>query len=434
MKHSQEYLKLIKPAQLGDRESVDSLTQLVQPRIYAHIYRLTLDEYLAQDLCQETLLTMIQSLKNLRNPHRFWPWLLRTALGKVQHHYRDQRRGGVQMSTLNQQQLSQLASSQYNDGLNLLQRKEMCEAVFAAMKKLKLRYRNILLLRCFEQMPYAEIAALNDSSELQARVLFFRAKHSLQRQLSHSGVRRGLLLTTLALFGKITAPAQAASAPVAVTAATTKVGLVAAIIGAAGTTLGLATATAIITGAALAVTQLDLVATSPQTPIVTSQQAASAAPEPGFQYPSALVGAHDADNSGWEGTSTKEKFASPKLPQELLVGPPPPGAVSVTLPPGHWVELRFPHPIVDGPGPDIILAELDAAGEQAEVYITDAAGNEHFLGLASSIDPPRAGRTTFDIAGLSLPFTPCAVRIVGMDLKGDMPGFDLISVRARIER
>ena len=70
-------------------------------------------------------------------------------------------------------------------------------------------------------------------------MLFFRARHSLSRQLSRRGLGKGLLVAALGVFGVATAPADSASAST-VTAASLNVGLVAAIVGKAGTPSGVA--------------------------------------------------------------------------------------------------------------------------------------------------------------------------------------------------
>jgi hypothetical protein len=90
-----------------------------------------------------------------------------------------------------------------------------------------------------------------ECSEVKARVLFFRAKQALKKQLSQQGLNRGLLLTSLGLFGKLTTPAKAASSTnVTVTAASAKVGVMTAFIATAGTKLGVATMTAAAAGLA----------------------------------------------------------------------------------------------------------------------------------------------------------------------------------------
>ena len=425
------YVDLIRQAQLGNRESMDVLSRLAQGRVFVYIYRLTLNFDLAQDLSQDTLLEMVKSLERLEfeRAEPFWSWLFRTALGKIQHHFRDQhRKRTMQMSKLDKERLLQHALADYNNGLNNTIRNELSEAILEAMAKLKLRHRSILVLRCFEQLPYSKIANIMACNELQARALFFRAKRSLKRQLSQHGFGRGLLLVALGLFGRMTAPTEAASGTITVTAASTKVGLAGTVIGAAGTKLGVAVSTAII-AAALTVGGITALNNNK-----SSTPGSTGLSEGTFEYPYELLDAYDADGDGWQGLKANETSSVPIVPDRWLVGPPRPSRCAVILPADHWIELKFRGRIVDGPGDDIFLIEWGQKGEQAYVFITDGAGSEYLLGTAmatasGSHVPTEIG---IDISGISLPFVPCSVRILGIDEKGDIPGFDLHSVRARI--
>jgi len=155
--------------------------------------------------------------------------------------------------------------------------------------------------------------------------------------------------------------------------------------------------------------------------------------EGAFKYPSYLLDAYDADNSCWIGGDADGRWPAPVVPEKLLVGPPPSDGSCVTFPPDHWVELKFPGRIVDGPGNDIIIIELGRCGEKALVFVTDGAGREYLLDIVTALDtggqlPTEIG---LDIAGISFPFAPCAIRILGIDTKGGLPGFDIGSVRAR---
>ncbi len=429
MSDTVDYLELVRKAQIGDQQSLSSLADLVEGRIFAYIYRCTLNRDLAQDLLQDTLLEMVKSLKNLKFEHinQFWAWLFKTASSKFQLYLRGQRyEKKVKWSALQNGEFADTASTKDSaGGIQDLMRKEISGAVFAAMAKLSLRYRNILVLRCFEQMPYSQVAAIMDCSEMAAQVLFFRAKQSLKRQLSHRGFGKGYLLAALAAFAKATAPAEASSAAVTVTTASLKVGLTAAVVGAVGTKLGTTAAVAV------AVTALTVGGIT-----VSSNKAPVAPVEKGrLEYPSSLVAAYDADNSGWEGRDIQG--SGPVVPDQWLVGPPPAPRSAVSLPTDHWVELKFRSQIIDGPGDDIIIVEWNPMGEEALVFITDGAEKEHLLGTAVSRVPSRRmpgaayADIGFDIAGLSLPFVPCAVRVVGKDRIGDIPGFDLCCVGAR---
>ena len=171
--------------------------------------------------------------------------------------------------------------------------------------------------------------------------------------------------------------------------------------------------------------------------LVLSLGGAAPAEEGTFEYPCYLVDAYDADDSCWTGMDADGIYQGPirVIPEKWLVGPPLSDKSGVTLPPDHWVEVQFRGPIIDGPGDDILLIELGPVREQALIFITDGAGRERLIGIATSgsagigVDPTEIG---FDISDIVLPFEPRAVRILGIDNGGQAPGFDIANVRARI--
>lgn len=86
-------------------------------------------------------------------------------------------------------------------------------------------------MRCYDDMPYSEIAETMGCSEFSTRMLFLRAKRALQKELSKNGFGKGSFLAALVLFGKMTAPTKAAAAEISITAATVKVGIAASTVG-----------------------------------------------------------------------------------------------------------------------------------------------------------------------------------------------------------
>ena len=171
--------------------------------------------------------------------------------------------------------------------------------------------------------------------------------------------------------------------------------------------------------------------------LALSLGAATLAKEGTFEYPCYLVDAYDADDSCWTGMDAEGIYRGPirVIPEQWLVGPPLSDKSGVTLSPDHWIEVQFRGPIIDGPGDDILLIELGPVREQALIFITDGAGRERLIDIATSgtdgggVDPTQIG---FDISDVELPFEPRAVRILGIDNGGQAPGFDMASVRARI--
>ncbi len=156
-----------------------------------------------------------------------------------------------------------------------------------------------------------------------------------------------------------------------------------------------------------------------------------------FDYPCHLVDAYNPDDDCWHGMDAQGRW-KPRVavaPELWLVGPPPSAVSGVTFPTDHWVELQFRASLIDGPGEDIVLIEQGQCGEQALVFLTDGAGQEYLLTMVRSLNTglDLSTRIALDIAGISLPFEPCAIRIVAVDKQGGSPGFDIAHVTARID-
>jgi RNA polymerase sigma-70 factor (ECF subfamily) len=232
-------IELVKKAQLGCQESMRELAELAEGRVCAYLYRITLDNDLAEDLLQETMLQMVKSLKDLVKPQSFWPWLYRVAMGKAQHHFRNSTRHRKTV-LLEKSQLEAVCGGHgEGNGLDNAMRGELAHAIFDGIEGMKFRYRNVLVLRCFEQKPYTEIAEIMDCSRTTAQVWFFRAKQILKKKLVRQGFSKAMMLTGLCLFGKMTTPAKAAFVTCTVAGESTEVSLSAAVLGALTTKLGM---------------------------------------------------------------------------------------------------------------------------------------------------------------------------------------------------
>ncbi len=253
MAEQDSWCKLVELAQRDREKYMTQLVHEAKGRLCAYFYRVTLDHDLTDDLSQETLLQMMQSLDSLNQAERFWPWMYRIAHNKIQEHYKSkQRKKMVSVSAFYKDFLTHRSNYYQEDGLKQMLQEELSRKVMMAMKQIKQQYRAVLSLRCFEQLSYADIAEAMQCNEVTARVLFFRAKKAIKKQLANQGLSKSLLLTSLGLFGKLTAPADAASS-VTVTAASTKVGLTTAALATAGSKLGITTIAAVVSLASIGI-------------------------------------------------------------------------------------------------------------------------------------------------------------------------------------
>ncbi len=233
---SKDYIELVRQAQLGDKDSLDALAERFRGRLYAYVYRIVVDKDFAQDIVQESMLQMLKVIGKLERADRFWPWLRAIAFNRIRRAYNEGK--NRRMRAIEKGAGRQGRGGQSEGGLAKLVAAELREAVLTAIKELKPQHRRVLTMRCYEEMEYSDIAEQTGCSELGARVRFCRAKRALRKRLSHKGFGRGFLLTALVVFGKLTAPSEAAAASISVTAATTKAGIAAGLLSLAGTKAG----------------------------------------------------------------------------------------------------------------------------------------------------------------------------------------------------
>jgi RNA polymerase sigma-70 factor (ECF subfamily) len=382
-------LNCLRKAQHGCQESRSLLAQQAKGKVYTFIYRATLDSDLSEDLTQETLLELIRALPRLQlsSESGFWSWVYRTALGKVQHHFR--RQGAKRMdqrTTVNSEILETMAEKCQNGPATTLWRKEMVELILNAMGALNLEYRTVLTLRCLEDQSYAEIATVLGGSQMRAKMLFYRAKTALRKQLAGQGLSRSHFLGALTVFGAVTSTStRTASAIPTVTAASAQATVSGAVLGTV-----LSKAALIGMSIALAITGTGIVLSTTGVPsMLTAWRKPAIPPWPGpgqpqfdsymyfmgggGQTPYVTLGdiaaSHNPDQDDWRCLDFPlwqdvRSIASPSRK---------PSGAALVLEQDHWIEYDFRTArLLDWPGPEIGLFVLHW-GTLPSVFLTDGS-------------------------------------------------------------
>ncbi|WP_205690282.1 RHS repeat-associated core domain-containing protein [Chengkuizengella sediminis] len=96
----------------------------------------------------------------------------------------------------------------------------------------------------------------------------------------------------------------------------------------------------------------------------------------------------------------------------------------VALPTGSYITIGFSNEVIDLPNsPDVFIKEDSPAGDQAEIYVSSYDNEFVFLGIAEG-----GTTTSFDLADIGFDQPVVAVAVVGLDMAGASPGFDLVHV------
>ncbi len=184
-----DFATLVQHAAEGDRTGLDRLAAIVEPKLKAHFLRMTLDIDLTADFTQETMLRMLRGLPRLQNPESFWPWLFRIAGNLLNDHYRQNgRTAATRFSAIDPQNLDDCLRDDSCLPESSVFRHEARAMVRSAISTLKEKPRQILAMRCYENMTYEQIGTHIGCTDLAARTTFSRAKKAIRNYLKSQGV------------------------------------------------------------------------------------------------------------------------------------------------------------------------------------------------------------------------------------------------------
>ena len=144
-------------AQRGEAAAFSELVARHQERIYRFLLRLTRSQEDARELAQETFLSAYQALPRWRADARLSTWLFRIARNQALDRLRRARR--VEFVPLDDVLAGQLPASTPTPEA-ALQARQRVAALEAALARLSVEHREILLLRDIEDLPYEDIAAV----------------------------------------------------------------------------------------------------------------------------------------------------------------------------------------------------------------------------------------------------------------------------------
>jgi RNA polymerase sigma-70 factor (ECF subfamily) len=152
--------------------------QLYQP-VRSFLAAMARDDWIAEDLAQETFLSAKQNLSSLKDPGKVKPWLFRIARNKCLDHFR--------RASTKRERADERAGEGSDPGLNLVQlqleRSEMSSCVQEKIDKLPEAYRTVLFLFDIMEMSHQEIADVLDDKEGNVKVRLHRARKALKEIL-----------------------------------------------------------------------------------------------------------------------------------------------------------------------------------------------------------------------------------------------------------
>lgn len=178
----------------GDPAAFGQLYEAHYGRILNYIFRRTLSVDVAEELTSNVFFKALRALPKYRHRGYFRAWLYRIATNEVKMHWR--RKGGRPLTEQNPDWDDVSGRVHFNSpgGGAEIERQEKLRRyaqVQARLRSLPERYQAVLVLRYFEGLPIAEIAAATGKRTGTVKSLIHRGLKRLHRLIAEEGATFG---------------------------------------------------------------------------------------------------------------------------------------------------------------------------------------------------------------------------------------------------
>lgn len=150
----------------GNEDCLRMLINRHKSQIYTSIYLLVKDEYLAEDIFQETFLKVVNTLKKgkYQEQGKFVPWVMRIARNLVIDHFRKSNKLPV---ITDQEGYNFLENLDVEEGTNREEEMvtdESQEQVRSLIQRLPEKQKEVLIMRHYANLSFKEIAEITGVS------------------------------------------------------------------------------------------------------------------------------------------------------------------------------------------------------------------------------------------------------------------------------
>lgn len=202
-----EEKELLDAARSGDRHAIERLLAAHQPQVYRFGLRMCRDEEDAEDVLQDTLLTMARGIGDFRGASSLSTWLFSIARSHCAKKRRRSKHAPEEVRPLEGAEVEALADPS-SPADEAIARKRLEAALEGAIRSLDPKYREILILRDVEGLPAAEVAQVTGLGVAAVKSRLHRARLAIRERLSpllepeDTGVAAGACPDVLSLFSR----------------------------------------------------------------------------------------------------------------------------------------------------------------------------------------------------------------------------------------
>jgi len=181
--------QLILEAQAGNNNALAELVKKYEKTVYSFAFKVCRNPEKAQNIMQETFMSMVKSLKQFDGKSKLSTWLYRITVNHCLMEYRKRKREFVSFddddALINE---SSIADWDSIPSLSI-ENKELKKVLDEAIQKLSPEYRIVFLLRDVEGLSTEETGKITELSVPAVKSRLHRARAFLRKEISQTFTR-----------------------------------------------------------------------------------------------------------------------------------------------------------------------------------------------------------------------------------------------------
>jgi RNA polymerase sigma-70 factor (ECF subfamily) len=183
---------LVRRSRGGDFDAFDQLVRRYERRVYTLGMRIVQHVQDAEEVVQETFLSVLEHLKDFQEHSLFSTWLVRIATNKalkVLERRRKHRAESIEVARSDEDQPlphPQFIAEWRDDPLQIAEDHETMKLVNEALAELDEKYRTVFVMRDIEGLSTEETAEMLGLSVSNAKIRLLRARLALRERLTCS--------------------------------------------------------------------------------------------------------------------------------------------------------------------------------------------------------------------------------------------------------
>lgn len=176
----QELKLIIKKVKKGKVNYFEKIIKAYDKSLYGYIYSLVREKYLAEDLLQETFIKIYKHLDQYDPSKSFSAWIISIARNTVYDYSKKKRIPTLNLLDEKDHPIEALS----NNPSQLLEAKEKIEVLDKLLNNLPEKYRDIIILKYFDELKYNEIAEVLDIEITKVKWQLYEARKILLREMN----------------------------------------------------------------------------------------------------------------------------------------------------------------------------------------------------------------------------------------------------------